>query len=110
MVFIQEMIYLKKDVAYVTNLDECNSIGAYSITFYVNGVNVAYFVRFGVEHIPEEIKKLIGNKNIIANIYRIQAYNSIMCEYFCIKFIIFMLKSKIIQIYFLPTNMKRMIK
>ena len=27
------------------------------------------------------------NKNIITNIYRIQAYNSIMCGYFCIGFI-----------------------
>ena len=43
-----------------------------------------YFDSFGNEHIPKEIKKFIGNKNIIANIYRIQAYNSVMCGYFCI--------------------------
>ena len=36
----------------------------------------------------------IGNKNIITNIYRIQAYDSIMCEYFCIEFIDLMLKGK----------------
>ena len=30
-----------------------------------------------------KLKKLIGNKNIIKNIYRIQAYDSIMSEYFC---------------------------
>ena len=41
-----------------------------------------------------KIKKFIGNKNKIANIYRIQAYNSIMCGYFCIGFIDFMLKGK----------------
>ena len=33
-----------------------------------------------------EIKKFIGNKNKITNIYRIQAYNSIMRGYFCIDF------------------------
>ena len=42
-----------------------------------------------------KIKKFIGNKNIITNIYRGQAYNSTMCGYFCTGFIDFMLKSKI---------------
>ena len=36
----------------------------------------------------------MGNKNIITNIYRIQAYDSIMCGYFCIGFVDFMLKGK----------------
>ena len=45
-----------------------------------------YFDSFGVEHIPKEIKKFIGNKNVITNIYRIEAYNSIMCGCFCIGF------------------------
>ena len=53
-----------------------------------------YFDSLGVEHIPKEIKKMIGNKNIITNIYRIQVYNSIMCECFYIGFIDFMLKGK----------------
>ena len=53
-----------------------------------------YFDSFGAEHIPKEIKKFIGNKNIITNIYRIQAYNSIMCGYFCIGFTDFMFKGK----------------
>ena len=30
----------------------------------MNAKNVAYFDRFGVEHIPKEIRKLAGNKNI----------------------------------------------
>ena len=42
----------------------------------------------------KEIKKFIGNKNIITNIYRIQAYDSIMCGYFRIGFINFMLEGK----------------
>ena len=41
-----------------------------------------------------KLKEIIGNKNVIANIYRIQAYNSTMCEYFCIGFVDFMLKRK----------------
>ena len=53
-----------------------------------------YFDSFGVEHIPKEIKTFIGNKNIKTNIFRIQAYDSIMCGYFCIGFIDFMLSKK----------------
>ena len=45
-------------------------------------------------NIPKEIKKIIGNKNIITNIYRIQAYDLIMCGYFCTGFVDFMLKGK----------------
>ena len=60
----------------------------------MNAENVTYFDGLGVEHIPKEIRKLIGNKNIETNIYRIQVYDSIMCGYFCIGFIDFMLKGK----------------
>ena len=59
----------------------------------MNGKNVIYFHCFVVEHVRKEIKKLIGNKNI-TNIYRIQADDSIMCGYFCIGFIDFMLKGQ----------------
>ena len=51
-------------------------------------------LNFGVKNIPKEIKKFIQNKSIITNIYRIQAYDSIICEYLCIGFIDFMLKGK----------------
>ena len=60
----------------------------------MNAENVTYFDNFGVEHILKEIRKLIGNKNIVTNIYRIQAYDSTMCGYFCIEFIDFLLKGK----------------
>ena len=92
MVFIQEIIYLKNG-AYVINLDKYKSVGTYWIVLIVNGNNI-YFDSFGVEHIPKETKKFIGNKNIITNIYRIQAYDSIICGYFCIAFIDFILNGK----------------
>ena len=53
-----------------------------------------YFDSFGVEYIPKEIKKFIGDKYIITDIYRIQGYNSMISWYFCIGFIDFMLKGK----------------
>ena len=83
-----------KDGAYVINLDKYKSIGTHWIALHVNDNNVTYFDSFGVEHIPKEIKKFIGNKNIVKNIYRIQAYDSIMCGHFWIGFIDFMLKGK----------------
>ena len=80
-----------KDGAYIINLDEYESIRTHWIAFYVNAKNGTYFHSFGVEHIPKEIKKFIGNKNV-ASIYRIQAYDSIMCGYFYLGIIDFMLK------------------
>ena len=44
----------------------------------MNNNDVTYFDNFGVEHIPKEIKSFINNKNIKADIVRIQAYDSIM--------------------------------
>ena len=83
-----------KDGAYVINLDEYSHIGTHWIALYVENNDITYFDSFGVEHIPKEIIKFIKNKNIKANIFRIQAYDSIMCGYFCIGFIDFMFKGK----------------
>ena len=55
---------------------------------------IVYLDSFGVEHVPEEIKEFVGNKNIIANIFRVQANNSVICGYFRIRFIDFMLAGK----------------
>ena len=67
-----------KDGTYVIKRDEYKSIETHWIALYVNGNNITYFDSFGVEHIPKEIKKFIGNKNIKANINRMQASDSIM--------------------------------
>ena len=93
--FILEIIYLikKKDGAYVINLNKYSIIRTHWIALYVTNKNVTYFDSFGVEHIRKEIKKLINNKEIIANIFRLQAYDSVMCGYFSIGFTDFMLKS-----------------
>ena len=57
-------------------------------------MNIMILELTGVEHIPEEIMKFIVRKEIITNIYRIPAYDSIMCGYFCIGFINFMFNGK----------------
>ena len=92
-----------KKGTYVINLDE---------------YKVIYFDSFGVEHIPKEINKFIDNdttkssslEHIKSNIFRIQAYDSIMCGYFCIEFINYMLKGKALLDYtnlFSPNDFKK---
>ena len=83
-----------KDGAYVINFDEYADTGTHWIALFCNKNEIVYFDSFGFEHIPEEIKELIKNKNINANIFRVQANNSIMCGYFCIGCINFMLAGK----------------
>ena len=83
-----------KDGAYVINLDEYADAGTHWIAWFCNRNEIVYFDSFGVEHVPEEIKEFVGNKNIKANIFRVQANDSVMCGYFCIGFIVFMLAGK----------------
>ena len=66
MVFIQE-----------TNIDGYKSVGTQWKPLHVKSDNLTYF-HILAEYILKEIKKFVGNKNITANIYRIQAYSSIM--------------------------------
>ena len=81
-----------KDGAYITNLDEYESIRTHWIALYVNDNNIIYCDSFLVGHIPKEIRKHIGNKNIKTNIYSIQPYDSKMRGYFWIGFIWFHVK------------------
>ena len=78
---------------------------------HVHNDDVTYFNSFGVEHILKEIKAFINHSlSILTNIFRIQAYDSIMCGYFCIGFIDFMLAGKTLTEYtnlFSPNNFKK---
>ena len=99
-----------KKGAYVTNLDEYENAGTHWVSLFVKANKVIYFDSFGIEHIPEEINKFIGNKKIKASIFRIQAYDSIMCGYFCIEFINYMLKGRKLLDYtnlFSPNDFKK---
>ena len=110
-----------KKGAYVINLDEYENTGTHwiALKLIVKTNEAIYFDSFGIEHIPKEINKFIrskeprnavGNKNIISNIFRIQAYDSITCGYFCIKFINYMIKGKNLLDYtylFSPNDFKK---
>ena len=96
MEFFQEIILPKKikNGAYVINLDEYADAGTHWIALYFNRSEIVYFDSFGVEHVPEEIKRFVGNKNVIAIVFLVQANNSAMCGHFCIELINFMLAGK----------------
>ena len=82
-IFSRNNLSLKiKDGAYVISLDEYADVGTHWIALFCNRNEIVYFDSFGVEHVPEEIKTFVGNKNIIANIFRVQANDSVMCGYF----------------------------
>ena len=83
-----------KDGAYVISLDEYADVGTHWIAVFCSRNEIVYFDSFAVEHVPEEIKEFIGNKNMKANIFRVQANDSVMCGCFCIGFIDFLLEGK----------------
>ena len=108
-----------KKGAYVINLDEYENTGTHWVSLFVKPKYTVYFDSFGIEHIPKEINKFIlskelgsavGNNDIKSNIFRIQAYDSIVCGYFCIEFINYMLKGKTLLDYinlFSPNDFKK---
>ena len=99
-----------KKGAFVINLDEYEDTGTHWVPLFVKPKYTVYFDSFVIEHIPKEINKFIGNNDIKSNIFIIQAYDSIMCGYFCIEFINYMLKGKTLLDYtnlFSPNDVKK---
>ena len=83
-----------KNGTYIIDLDEYANVSTYWIALFCKKYEIVYFDSFGGEYIPEKIKEFIGNKNTKGNIFRVQENNSIMCGYFCIGSIDFMLTGK----------------
>ena len=105
------MPYKIKDGVYVVNLDEYFDIETHWAALYANNKTMIYFDSFGPEHISKEVKKFINNKNIISNIFRLKAYDSVMCGCFCIGFINYMFMGKSLTDYtnlFSQITFKRM--
>ena len=105
-----ELSKIIKKGAYVINLDEYANIGIHWIDLFIKPKYTVCFDSFSVEHTPKEIKKFMGNKDIKANIFSLQAYGSIMCGYFCIESINCMFKGKTLLEYtnlFSPNDFKK---
>ena len=107
MVYSRDDLIKIKNGAYIINLDEYSDIGTHWVTLYVHNDDVTYFDSFGVEHIPKEIREFVYSSLFTTkNIFRIQAYDSIMC----IGVIDFMLAGKSLTEFtnlFSPNNFKK---
>ena len=42
-----------KDGAYIINLDEYTDVGTHWIALYCKDIEITYFEKFGVEHVPK---------------------------------------------------------
>ena len=69
-----------------------------------------YVDSFGIEYIPQEVLNKIKDKSVTHNIFRIQDNESIMCGFYYIAFIEYMLSRKTFLDYtnlFSPNDYKK---
>ena len=99
-----------KNGEYVINLDHSRNTGTHWVVIFVKSNEVIYFDSFGVEYIPKEIMERLKKKDIKTSVFRIQDYSSIMCGYFCMLFIEYMLSNKTLTDFtnlFCPWNFEK---
>ena len=98
-----------KDGAYVINLDDKNSKETHWVSLFIDRNTAIYFDSFGIEYIPQEVLNKIKDKSITHNIFRIQNNESVMCGFYCITFIEYVLQEKLFYItliFFLQMTIK----
>ena len=83
-----------KDGAYVINLDDKNIKVTHWVSLFIDRNIAVYLDSFGIEYIPLEVLNKIRDKSITRNIFRIQDNESILCGFYCITFIEYMLAGK----------------
>ena len=99
-----------KNGAYIINLDDKNSKETHWVSLFIDKNLAVYFDSFGIEYIPQEVLNKIKDKSITHNIFRIQDNESIMCGFYCITFIEYMLAGKTLLDYtnlFSPNDYKK---
>ena len=79
---------------YVINLHDKNSKETYWVSIFIDKNIAVYFNSFGIEYIPQEVLSKIKDKSITHNIFRIQVHESIICGFYCIAFIEYLLVGK----------------
>ena len=92
------------------NLNDKNSKGTYWVSFFINTNTPLYFDSFGIDYIPQEVLSKIKDKSITHNVFRIRDNESIMCGFYCIAFINYMLSRNLVFDYtnlFYPNDPKK---
>ena len=64
------------------------------VSLFIDKNLAVYFDFFGVAYNPQEVLNKVKDKSITHNIFRIQDNESIMCGFYCIAFIEYMLAGK----------------
>ena len=83
-----------KDRANVINLNDKQSKSTPWVSLVIDRSTALYFDSFRIEYVPQELLNKIKDKSITRNILRIQFQDSIMCRFYCIAFIEYMLAGK----------------
>ena len=78
------------------NLDGKQSKGTHWVSLVIDRNTAGYFDSFGIEYILPEVLSKIKDKSITHNIFRIQFDDSIMCRFYWIAFIEYMLAEKLL--------------
>ena len=76
------------------NLDDKKVNGTHWVSLFIARNTTVYFDSFGIEYIPQEVLSKIKDKSNIHNIFRIQDNDSILCGFYRIAFIEYMLPGK----------------
>ena len=109
-VFSRNNLLKIKDGPYVINLSDKNSKRTHWVSLFIDKHLAVYFNSFGIEYIPQKVLNRIKGKSITHNIFRRQINESIMCRFFCIAFIEYMLAGKTLLDYtylFSPNDYKK---
>ena len=93
-VFSRNNLPRMKNGAYAINLDDKNSKRTYWVSLFVDKNIAAYFDSFGMEYILQEVLNKTKDKSITHSLFRTQGSESIMCGFYCIAFIEYMLVGK----------------
>ena len=68
--------------------------GTHWVSLFIDRNTSVYFDSFEIEYIPLELLNKIKDKSITQNIFRIQDNESVICRFYCITFIEYMLAGK----------------
>ena len=92
------------------NFDDKKSKKTHWVSLFIDINTAVYFDSFGIEYNPQEVLNKIWEKSVIHNIFRLQDNDSIVCGFYCIAFIEYMLPGKTLLGYtnlFSPNNYKK---
>ena len=107
--FNYEIIYLESGMEPLWSILVVKKFkGTHWVSLFIDRNTAVYIDAFEIEYIPLELLNKIKDKSITQNIFRIQDNESVMCRFYCITFIEYMLAGKTFRfIYFLWMTIKK---